>query len=147
MTGLLEWCGPVDSSGMMWSSWFQWNDVAQLIPDVAGPPNKLALLSSTLLCLACWFIHLLSSYRNWSNGHASSTIISSKVCEIRVLPHRYWKPQTESLWRYRLGTVMFLSFRTGRSGQTVQTQIRGAVWSGSTPFAILYASFGLITLW
>ena len=36
------------------------------------------------------------------------------------------------------GTVMILSFRTDRSGQTVQTQIRlllGAVWSGSALFA------------
>ena len=32
-------------------------------------------------------------------------------------------------------------------GQTVQTQIRQPVWSGSTLFAILSASFGLITLW
>ena len=43
-------------------------------------------------------------------------------------------------------TIMFLSFRTDSSGQTVQTQIR-AVWSGSTLFAIPSASFGLITLW
>ena len=64
---------------------------------------------------------------------------------------------------------MILSFRTDRSEQTVQTQIRllleeqsdqglhcadpdqtaprGAVWSGSTLFAIPSASFGLITLW
>ena len=42
--------------------------------------------------------------------------------------------------------VMFLSFRTDRSGQTVQTQIRGAVWSGSTLFAIPSASFGCISL-
>ena len=42
-------------------------------------------------------------------------------------------------------TVMFLSFRTGRSGQRVQTQIR-AVWSGSTLFAIPAASSGFITL-
>ena len=33
-------------------------------------------------------------------------------------------------------TVMILSFGTGRSGQTMQTLIRGAVWSGSTLFAI-----------
>ena len=45
-------------------------------------------------------------------------------------------------------------FRTNRLGQTVQTQIRllleaprEAVWSGSTLFAILSASFGLLTLW
>ena len=38
-------------------------------------------------------------------------------------------------------TVMFLSFRTDRSNP------RGAVWSGSTLFAIPSASFGLITLW
>ena len=44
-------------------------------------------------------------------------------------------------------TIMFLSFWTDRSGQTVQTQIREAVWSGSTLFAIPSASFGLITLW
>ena len=63
-------------------------------------------------------------------------------------------------------TVIFLRFRTDRSGQTVQTQIRllleeqsdqglhcldqtaprGAVWSGSTLFAIPPASFGWITL-
>ena len=36
--------------------------------------------------------------------------------------------------------VMILSFRTDRSGQTVQTQ----VWSGSTLFAIPSASFGLM---
>ena len=57
---------------------------------------------------------------------------------------------------------MTLSFRTDTSEQTVQTQIRlllansadpdqtaprGAVWSGSTLFAIPSASFGLITLW
>ena len=48
---------------------------------------------------------------------------------------------------------MILSFRTDMSGQTVQTQIRlllkakGAVWSGSTLFAIPSASFGLITIW
>ena len=41
--------------------------------------------------------------------------------------------------------VMFLSFQTDRSRQTVQTQIRGAVWSGSTLFAIPSASFGCIT--
>ena len=39
---------------------------------------------------------------------------------------------------------MLLSFRTDRSGQTVQTQIR--LWSGFTPFAIPFASFGCITL-
>ena len=47
-------------------------------------------------------------------------------------------------------TVMILSFRTDMPGQTVQNKIRllqGAVWSGSTLFAILSASFGLITLW
>ena len=38
-------------------------------------------------------------------------------------------------------TVMILSFRTDRPGQTVQTQCR------STLFAIPSASFGLITLW
>ena len=43
-------------------------------------------------------------------------------------------------------TVMVLSFRTDRSGQTVQSQIRRAVWSGSTLFAIPSASFGCITL-
>ena len=45
-------------------------------------------------------------------------------------------------------TVMFLSFRTDRPGQTVQTQIRllQAVWSGSTRFAISSASFGCISL-
>ena len=51
---------------------------------------------------------------------------------------------------------MILSFQTDMPGQTVQTQIRllleeqsdqGAVWSGSTLFAILSALFGLITLW
>ena len=42
-------------------------------------------------------------------------------------------------------TVMFLSFRTDRSGQTVQTQIR-LLLSGSTLFAIPSASFGCITL-
>ena len=41
---------------------------------------------------------------------------------------------------------MFLKFRTNRSGQTVQTQ-RGAIWSGSTLFAIPSASFGRVTLW
>ena len=41
---------------------------------------------------------------------------------------------------------MILSFWTDIPGQTVQTQI-GAVWSGSTLFAIPSASFGLITLW
>ena len=59
-----------------------------------------------------------------------------------------------------LPTVLFRSFRTDRSGQTVQTQIRllmqeqsdqglhclGAVWSVSTLFAIPSASFGCITL-
>ena len=44
-------------------------------------------------------------------------------------------------------TVMILSFQTGRSGQTAdQTAPRGAVWSGSTLFAIQAASFGCITL-
>ena len=33
-------------------------------------------------------------------------------------------------------TIMILSFRTHMPGQTVQTQIRGAVWSGSALFAI-----------
>ena len=47
--------------------------------------------------------------------------------------------------RSTIFTVMILSFRTDMPGQTVQTQI-GAVWSGSTPFAIPSASFGLITL-
>ena len=56
---------------------------------------------------------------------------------------------------------MILSFWTDMPGQTVQTRIRllansvdpdqtapwGAVWSGSTLFAIQFASFGLITLW
>ena len=52
---------------------------------------------------------------------------------------------------------MILSFWTDMLGQTVWTQIRllveeqsdqdlGAVWSGSTLFAILSAFFGLITL-
>ena len=36
---------------------------------------------------------------------------------------------------------MILSFQTGRSGQTVQTQIRLLVWSGSTVFAITSVSF------
>ena len=47
-------------------------------------------------------------------------------------------------------TVMILSFRTDRSRQTVQTQIRlllGAVWSGSSLFAIPFASFGQNILW
>ena len=47
-------------------------------------------------------------------------------------------------------TIMILSLRTHRPGQTVQTQIRllleeqidGEVWSGSTLFAIPSASFG-----
>ena len=43
-------------------------------------------------------------------------------------------------------TVMIQSFRTDMPGQTVQTKIRGAVWSGSTLFAIPSALFGLITL-
>ena len=50
-----------------------------------------------------------------------------------------------------LHTIMVLSFWTDMPGQTVQTQIRllptGAVWSGSTLFAIPSALFGLITLW
>ena len=54
-------------------------------------------------------------------------------------------------------TVMILSFRTDRSVQTMYTQIRllikeqsdqdGAVWSGSTLFATLSASFIHIILW
>ena len=41
-----------------------------------------------------------------------------------------------------------ISFQTDRSGQTVdQTTPEGAVSSGSTLFAIPYASFGHITLW
>ena len=46
-----------------------------------------------------------------------------------------------------LNTIIMLSFRTGRSWQTVQTQIGllGAVWSGSTLFATLSGSFGCIT--
>ena len=54
-------------------------------------------------------------------------------------------------------TVMILSFRSDRPEQTVQSQIRlllqeqsdqgvGAVWSGSTLFAIPSAPFGCITL-
>ena len=43
--------------------------------------------------------------------------------------------------------IMFLSFWTDRSGQTVQIQISVLlVWSGSTLFAIPSASFGCITL-
>ena len=42
-------------------------------------------------------------------------------------------------------TVMILSFRTDRPGQTVETQIRLLVWSGSTLFAIPSSSFGHIT--
>ena len=42
--------------------------------------------------------------------------------------------------------IMFLSFRTDRSGQTVQTLIRGAFLSGSILFAIYSASVGCITL-
>ena len=41
---------------------------------------------------------------------------------------------------------MVRSFRTDRSGQTV-SDCWGAVWSGSTLFAILSASFWRITLW
>ena len=44
---------------------------------------------------------------------------------------------------------MIQSFRTDMSGQTVQTQIRlllGAVWSGFTLFASLFAYFVRITL-
>ena len=49
-------------------------------------------------------------------------------------------------------TVMILSFRTDRSGQTSvdpdQTApLREAVGSGSTLFAIPSASFGCLTLW
>ena len=42
---------------------------------------------------------------------------------------------------------MILSFRMDMPGQTVQTQIRGAVSSESTLFAILSESFGFIALW
>ena len=42
-------------------------------------------------------------------------------------------------------TVMTLSSQTDRSGQTVQT--RGAVWSGSSLFAITFAAFGQNILW
>ena len=42
-------------------------------------------------------------------------------------------------------TVMILSFRTDRSGQTVQTQIRAA--DQRLDFAIPSASFERITLW
>ena len=48
------------------------------------------------------------------------------------------------IWKLRMTSafiVMFQSFRTDRSGQTVQTQIRRAVWSRSTLFAIPSASF------
>ena len=38
-------------------------------------------------------------------------------------------------------TIMILNFQTDRSGQTVQTQIRLFLWSGSTLFAIPSASF------
>ena len=47
-------------------------------------------------------------------------------------------------------TVMILSFRTeawANSADPDQTIPRGAVWSGSTLFAIPSASFGLISLW
>ena len=44
-----------------------------------------------------------------------------------------------------LYTVMILSFRADRPGQTVQTQIR--LLLESTLFAIPSASFGLITIW
>ena len=43
-------------------------------------------------------------------------------------------------------TVMTLSFRTDRSWQTVQTQIRPLLWSGSSLFAIPLASSWLNTL-
>ena len=42
-------------------------------------------------------------------------------------------------------TIMILSFRTDRSGQTVQTQIRLLI--SAIRFAIPSASFERITLW
>ena len=71
---------------------------------------------------------------------------------LTVRTPRYLDCENTKIWEElirHIATVMFLSFRTVRSGQTVQTQIRlllGAVWSGSTPFAIPSSSFGCITL-
>ena len=47
---------------------------------------------------------------------------------------------------YKILFQMILSFRRN-SADPDQTAPRGAVWSGSTLFAISAASFGYVTLW
>ena len=56
------------------------------------------------------------------------------------------------LWSTIEGMILYINYRndpkfSDMPGQTVQTQIRLLLWSGSTLFAIPSASFGLITLW
>ena len=48
---------------------------------------------------------------------------------------------------YRNDPKFLDRYAWANSADPDQTALRGAVWSGSTLFAILAASFGLITLW
>ena len=104
-----------------------WADVKVLIV-------ALIFLTSVIpfYCLSFWHI----------NG-ASLTYLSSYFSH--YITRAFSPAQTDNLLEWNvLSTVIFLSFRTDRSGQTVQTKIR--VWSESTLFAIPSASFACITL-
>ena len=96
---------------------------------------------------------MVSVFKFWSKikqldlplCHNSSCLFwkdrGTKQC-YQFIHHIKWKKITRN-------ALMFLSFRTDRFGQTAQTQIRlllGAVWSGSTLFAISSASFGCISV-
>ena len=70
-----------------------------------------------------------------------TVIFTSCELNILILNRCQWKTCPQFF-------VMTLSFRTDRSGQTVQTQTRLLlVWSGSSLFAIPFASFGQNVLW
>ena len=144
--------------------------------------NTFLRTAKTLIRLGaqslCWFCHVAAHINKtlnlgtqkyfWHSKFSEdifkiSALISKNLQLMEIKLHCCYDTFLHVIWRgscywiISVPTVIFLSFRTDRSGQIVQTQIRllleeqsdllGAVWSGSTLFAIPPASFGLITLW
>ena len=95
----------------------------------------LPILNLLTKARTCWHSLILIEYRPHVNTKSRYWHVRSE--------HLFQIDVTEIFLNFFASTVIFLSFRRDRSGQTVQTQIRGAVWSGSTMFAIPSGSITL----
>ena len=135
---------------LSWTDSFtQFTSYTSLFPRGVPPQGMLATESRTQWAFLKWIIYCGRLFEN----HASNNWQTCNVENVHVHVHQYmWKIQglhlqcLLNIHVYRNDPKFSDIYAWANSADPDQTAHRGAVWSGSTLFAIPSAFFGSITL-